>query len=339
MVVSLKPLAIGADIVVKYGSLQLRVMLLSQDHVFHGIHAAHRRTIALFHSGIPGTDALDPGYPLGRLFVGRTLHLSPVGTGGAQYPLEFEAGDHIAHSAIAVFGLESRIEGLIARGQDYGPNLNLHFLFLLIEVNSLILAHGGTDFALPFAGEEAELSVYYRHCGYRLGEGNTDTFDNGQALIIGIEHLYRAVLGTGPAADTQVLLHISRLLEQGHVEIARLPLDLLDIVIGQDRYVQVPGTLDEFGGQNAHGTIIGGEGLVQLGHPATDGWVLVHQIDLEAGIGQVQGSLYATDPSTHYHNRAHLALSGGRCLNLILRCHSDFPRYFNEPFNVSYIAS
>jgi hypothetical protein len=47
----------------------------------------------------------------------------------------------------------------------------------------------------------------------------------------------------------------------------------------------MPADLDQFGRKDSHGTVIGGKGLVQLGHNATDGGGLFHEIDIVAGIG------------------------------------------------------
>jgi len=39
------------------------------------------------------------------------------------------------------------------------------------------------------------------------------------------------------------------------------------------------------------------EGLVQLGHHAADGGGLLHEIDIEAGIGQIESGLHSANPS------------------------------------------
>jgi hypothetical protein len=64
----------------------------------------------------------------------------------------------------------------------------------------------------------------------------------------------------------------------------------------------MPADLDQFGRDNSHGTVIGGKGLVQLGHHASYGGGPFHQVDIVAGIGQVQGSLHAGNATTYHHH-------------------------------------
>jgi len=65
----------------------------------------------------------------------------------------------------------------------------------------------------------------------------------------------------------------------------------------------MPAHLHQFRGEDAGGTVVGGEGLVELGHDAADADVLFHQIHLQAGIGQIEGSLNPGDAGTDNHNR------------------------------------
>jgi hypothetical protein len=52
--------------------------------------------------------------------------------------------------------------------------------------------------------------------------------------------------------------------------------------MGQDFDIGVPLAFDELGGQDAHGTVAGGKGLVQLGHPAPKHGHLFDQVHAEA---------------------------------------------------------
>jgi len=55
------------------------------------------------------------------------------------------------------------------------------------------------------------------------------------------------------------------------LEIARLTADGFDFAEGSQLDIEMPADLDQFGGDNSHGTIIGGEGLGQLGHRTANG--------------------------------------------------------------------
>ena len=64
----------------------------------------------------------------------------------------------------------------------------------------------------------------------------------------------------------------------------------------------MPADLDQFGRKNSHGAVIGGEGLVQLGHHATDGGGSLLEADGIAGIGQIQPGLHPSNASTDHHD-------------------------------------
>ena len=84
-------------------------------------------------------------------------------------------------------------------------------------------------------------------------------------------------------------------------------------------------TLHELGGLDAHGAVVGGKGLVQLGHVAADGRGRIHQIDLEARGAEIQGGLEAADSASDDHHVAHVAI-----LHLVLERDDFFiaHRYF-----------
>jgi len=69
-------------------------------------------------------------------------------------------------------------------------------------------------------------------------------------------------------------------------------------------------TFHQFGGYDAHGTIVGGKGLVQLGHNSTNGRGFFHQVDKKTGICQVQSRLDSGNSTACYHNRAYHTVSG-----------------------------
>jgi hypothetical protein len=90
-------------------------------------------------------------------------------------------------------------------------------------------------------------------------------------LIVWIRDLDRAILYTGSATCTVVLYNVSGLFIQGDLEVSCFPLYTVNFSIGQDLYVGMPADLDQFGREYSHGAVIGGIGLVKLGHLAADG--------------------------------------------------------------------
>jgi hypothetical protein len=52
--------------------------------------------------------------------------------------------------------------------------------------------------------------------------------------------------------------------------------------------VDVPADLDQLGRNNSHGTVIGRKGFVQLGHGTADARTFFQQVNIIAGVGQIQ---------------------------------------------------
>jgi hypothetical protein len=112
----------------------------------------------------------------------------------------------------------------------------------------------------------------------------------------------RAVFHTGGATRAFILQDVSGLPNQGYPEVSCLSFHTVNVRVGQDFYVGVPADLDQFGCKNSNGAVVGGKGLVKLGHVATYGRSLVHQIDLEARGSEIKRGLNATDASTDDHH-------------------------------------
>ena len=81
----------------------------------------------------------------------------------------------------------------------------------------------------------------------------------------------RAVFDTGSTTRAFVLYNISGFFNQGYLEVSRFPFDTVNFSKGQDLYIGMPADLDQFGREYSHGAVIGGKGLVKLGHMAADG--------------------------------------------------------------------
>jgi hypothetical protein len=58
--------------------------------------------------------------------------------------------------------------------------------------------------------------------------------------------------------------------------------------------------IHQFRRQNSECAVIGGEGLVQLGHLAADAGQAFHQVHFESHLGEIQGSLNARYAATYY---------------------------------------
>jgi len=109
---------------------------------------------------------------------------------------------------------------------------------------------------------------------------------------------------TDPAAGAGLGFHIAGPAAQGGGEAPRIAVNALQFRQGKDFDVGVPADLDQLGTDNSHGAVVGGEGLVDLRHGAADGRPLLHQTDIIARVGQIQGGLHAGDAASHHHDGA-----------------------------------
>jgi hypothetical protein len=64
----------------------------------------------------------------------------------------------------------------------------------------------------------------------------------------------------------------------------------------------MPADLDQFRREYSHGTVIGGKGLVKLGHMTADARRLFNQVDFKTRSGKIERGLNAADPATDNHD-------------------------------------
>ena len=131
--------------------------------------------------------------------------------------------------------------------------------------------------------------------GDRLREGSEDGLSLPQPAVELAGQRHRADLGAVAAGVALLEVHVARIPPDPHLEVARLARHALDIGQRDDLDVLVAPALDELGRQDARRAVAGGEGLVQLGHPAADGSRALDEVHLEAGFGQVERGLNAGD--------------------------------------------
>ena len=86
-----------------------------------------------------------------------------------------------------------------------------------------------------------------------------------QVCVVHVRDVDGAVLGAGAAPRALLLIHVPGLLDEADLEAPRLPFYRLDAGVGHDRDIRVRRAFDEFRGKDAHGAVVGGEGLVELG--------------------------------------------------------------------------
>ena len=97
-----------------------------------------------------------------------------------------------------------------------------------------------------------------------------DGFILRYVLIILIRVFDRAVFYAGRTTCASVLFNVSGLLDQGDLKVSCFSFYTVNFSIGQDLYIGMPADLDQFGREYSHRAVIGGKGLVKLGHMAAN---------------------------------------------------------------------
>ncbi len=148
--------------------------------------------------------------------------------------------------------------------------------------------------------------------GKRLGVGAIDGLPVHQALVEFTGNPDGADLGTFPAAGTFRRIHVPRFSPDGRSKMTRLPLNVQHLRVGEGFYVEVSAALHQFRGEDTHGTVIGGKGLVQLGHHPADGRGGFHEVDVVPRFRQIKGGLNSGNSSPDDEDRTHFFGSGIR---------------------------
>ncbi len=233
--------------------------------------------------------------------VGGTQYLALIGPGGAHQPLVVKTGYHVLHLSVAIFIPHFRIKWLKARRQNDRPYFYFYLFRRLIQIDGVILANRFANAAL-FLFEVETAFIDVGNQGNGLGEIDVDGLVIRYLLIELIGVLDRAILYTGGATGALVLQDIPGLFDQGDPKVSSLAFYTVNVSIGQDFYVGVPADLDQFGCKYSDGAVVGGKGLVKLGHVAANGRRRFDQVDPETSRGKIQRGLHTADPSTNHHH-------------------------------------
>ena len=124
--------------------------------------------------------------------------------------------------------------------------------------------------------------VDYITAGYGLGVRLVGGLSRTNTLVKLTGHGHRADLGTISTAGAALKVNVARLFLNGDLESPHITGYILHLREGEQFDIQMPADLDQLGRDNSHGAVVGGKGLVQLGHDPADSRALLQQIDLVA---------------------------------------------------------
>ena len=135
-----------------------------------------------------------------------------------------------------------------------------------------------------------------------LRERHVDRRALAQAFVELVRDLLlRALLHAEPAAGAELLVELPRLLAHRHLEVADEPVHLLDLAVGHQRDVRVPGRLDHARRQDALRAVQRRERLRELAHVPADARRLLDEHHLVPAVGDVQRHLDAGHAAADHH--------------------------------------
>jgi len=73
-------------------------------------------------------------------------------------------------------------------------------------------------------------------------------------------------------------VNIAGVVDKGYFKVSGFTFNALYLATRNQLDIDMPADLDQFGRDYSHGTIICGEGLIQLSHHTPDGWRPFYQI-------------------------------------------------------------
>ncbi len=131
--------------------------------------------------------------------------------------------------------------------------------------------------AAPEAG--FSILVYRIGIGYGLRVVLVGGLPHPKTLVEIIGYLYRADPLALTARGAFGYVDVPRLYPDIDGEVPRSPIYGCDLGKCMDGDVGVPCAVNELGGEDAHGAVVRGEGLVEHRHGPTYGWGALHQVD------------------------------------------------------------
>ena len=98
------------------------------------------------------------------------------------------------------------------------------------------------------------------------------------------------------------------------VEITGFAADTKDLRIDHQVDIEMPSGFDKLWADGAHGAVVRGKGLIELGHMSADGGFAIHEVDAETLVSQVETGLHSGNAAAHDHDSPDgLAIPGDVC--------------------------
>ena len=102
---------------------------------------------------------------------------------------------------------------------------------------------------------------------------------------------HRTDFGTISTGSTFQSINVALLLFERQLKATRFPFDIEDVSISENLDIGMVGQFRQLRAHHTGRAIVGGKGLVELGHDTAHIRPFFNQMHLEAGIGDIQGGL------------------------------------------------
>jgi hypothetical protein len=139
-----------------------------------------------------------------------------------------------------------------------------------------------------FTAADTGIRIYCKGKGNRLSIIYIGGFPVIKPHIIRVNGSYRAMQGAFSTPGALGRVNIAGVIDKGDFKVSGFAVNALYLATRNQLDIDMPADLDQFGRDHSHGTIICGEGLIQLGHHTSYGWRPFHQIYIIAGVGCIE---------------------------------------------------
>ncbi len=330
-------LARGSHIDVEDIDIRIRVVILCKHCMLRGVHTADLRAVRLATlvriAGLTGAYALDEYDGLRLLAVGRTEEVTAGRTGSIHETLILEGGHDIRTLGVCIFIVLVDLDHLIAGCHDDGAVVLFYELIGILIVDGLCAADLFAESADALVQLQAIVRVNGSDLRYGLCERNIDAGAGIEAEVELVRYLLlRALLGAETAACALVLIDISCLPLDRHVEVADEALYICDFTIAIDVNLIMLANLNHLRGYDTGRAVECREGLVKLCHLTADGRFCFDNVYIIAGIRDIKCGLHAGDTAADHERtlRNRCGICGKRTVefNLRNRCFHESDRLF-----------
>ncbi len=267
--------------------------LLEQMREFERIHAAHAAAVFVVIL-IPAADTVKNSDGL-RLLAVPKRHFAAGGAGGIKEPFHFQSIIHTGIFAVAILNQFPGIHEIITRGHNDGSHFHRAEGVLLIKINRLLLADLFAQTAFAFEKECTGVPINDGFLRHGLRKRNVNGLPFYQTFIPFRHAFPGTFFRAGQAGVAFRVIHVTGFLFDRDIKVADEPLDFAHFTGGHHGDVFMLQHGIHLGCQNAGGTIQRGERLVKLRHMSADGRILFDEINLLAGVGQLERGLDTGD--------------------------------------------